>query len=417
MLKLPINSNLIIDVKLNSYTNSTLELREEDLTDEDIYTLADALNHNQHIKYLRLSNNNISDASVSYLAKKIPNQLEELDISENNIGKKGCIALSKTSLKKIDISANPVEDAIAEFATSSVLRELSAFECQITDIGAEKLFSSRSIVILDLGSNAISGACLKSLPQNNVLEKLKLLQNPIEEEYCCYIAENKSLSHLDLTNTYLGDAAAAFLAQNSSLESLFLSECLVKNTGAIALSENKTLKELLLEGNRISDEGAKALANNTSLCRLNLNRNLISDDGIADLKKQYKEGERYLIFIRTPEDIEALLKKRNIHEITHSSLLSSSSSAISNLRPSCVEPSNVSLSFIPYCQSTQFFKEEIGQLKAQELLSNPEFKHFFKTTDEKQIESFFKYIEEYRKKSHKNTHPHKRRKLSDSSPS
>lgn len=307
---MPIDQKLLSNIQFNHFKKQMLYLGEKDLKDEDIFLLVEALKCNNYIKQLNLENNYISSLGAQSLATLTT--LEELDVSENNIELKGAIALSKSHLKKLNISSNPIGEGITAFASSPFLIELNAEACHyLTDKGVEQLFSSKSIKELNLSANQLSGKCLKGLISNTVLETLDFSSNNVEEKDCYfYIAQNNTLKQLTLARTFIEDEEAVFLSKSNSLENLFLRGCFIKDEGALALSKNNHLKKLSLFNNQITEAGASAFAfaSNISLIYLNLEYNPFNPLNVMDLEKFYEKNDEKT-YIRTEENIGTLFKK------------------------------------------------------------------------------------------------------------
>lgn len=317
---MPINEELLLAIKQNRFADKKLSLIDNNLTDIDIVMLVDALKGNSYIKEIDLSFNNISNQGTYSLAS-ITN-LECLNLSSNNIGTEGCIALSKSNLITLHISGNPIGNAVKAFASSITLKELVAAECEINDDMAETLFLSKSIESLDLSTNKILGSSLKMIDSNVILKKLNLAQNPLKQENCKYFINNKGLLSLNLTNTIMGDNGAELLAKNCSLEELTLIQCSIGDNGVLFFSKNTTLKKLVLLGNNITDKGIEFLARNNSLLYLNLKNNPFSIESSRFLLKNYLNNIGF-IFTRTEEFILELLKKRADTELHSTKFVSS----------------------------------------------------------------------------------------------
>jgi hypothetical protein len=310
----------MLAIKQNKFTDKKLSLIDNNLTDIDIVILVDALKGNSYIKEIDLSFNNISNQGTYSLAS-ITN-LEWLNVSSNNIGPEGCIALSKSNLITIHISGNPIGNAVGAFASSIKLKELVAAECEINDDMAKPLFLSTLIESLDLSTNKILGLSLEMIDSNIVLKKLNLAQNPLKKENCKYFINNKGLLSLNLTNTVIGDNGAELLARNCSLEELTLIQCSIGDNGVLFLSKNTTLKKLVLLGNNITDRGIEFLARNNSLLYLNLKNNSFSIESSRFLLQNYLKNIGF-IFTRTDEFILELLKKRADTELHSTKFVSS----------------------------------------------------------------------------------------------
>lgn len=305
---MPIDVSLLLNIEQNRFTDSKLSLVENGLTDDDIIALVKAIKNNTHIQELDLSVNKITARGVKSLATL--DFLIILNVSANNIGPEGAKFLAKSNLQKLDISANPIGNSAGEFSLSTHLVELIATECNITDVGAQRLFQSVYIRILDLSTNLIKGTSLEQIPSNVSLTELNLSQNGLSSDCLQYFAANKILVYLNLTNIFIDTTGITKLVENSSLEELILVQCLINDDGARELSKSCTLKRLELFNNRITDTGAKYLFENMTLLYLGLGSNPITSSLIEILRNSYVE---YLgnAFTRTLEFIAQLSQKKS----------------------------------------------------------------------------------------------------------
>jgi len=302
MGKLRIDEEFLSKVKMNSPSIKSLDLRDQGLTDDDVFRLCEALKGNTHITALDLSANNITDAGFLALCK-VPH-LKHLNVSLNSIS---LIQELNNNLKVLDISGNPIIDTSSKILSESSLAELHAAECGISDEGAQTLFRSHSIKILDLNNNSIVGSSLKSLAENTSIEQLDLSGNAITSDFLRFIAENICLKILNLTNNPLGDIGAKELSQNHSIQELLLLQCNIGDEGALALSLNKILKTLVLHGNNITDAGLKYFYENDTLLNLNLMFNSFSTTAAKILGTQYAQSAGN-VFVRTEDFIKRLKK-------------------------------------------------------------------------------------------------------------
>ena len=347
---MPIDKDLLERIQQNRYieprlAEPTLLLIGDDqndpdnmLTDEDVALLAKALRHNTQIRRLELDGNQISDAgaeSLAALSRKCPS-FESLSISGNQITAKGAAALAKSLFKKIDLGGNPLGDGVGQLALAPQLKELHADGCQVTDEGARQLFSNKTIKLLNLSSNEITGSCLEGLASNGVLERLILNQNSsLKAQYLRFLVHSKAPSYLHLAGVRIDEQGASYLAQSQSLQGLILMGCFIEDPVAIALSQSR-VKRMVLASNWITDRGGVALLHNPYFLHLDLkgNRALTSEFTQNALKHDYQTGEKN-VFTRTEEYRQALLKKPSLNtalansngQATNASAPSSSSSS------------------------------------------------------------------------------------------
>lgn len=269
---MPINDELLQEIE--KFSDKKLSLKEWDLSDDDVEKLLPALQINPHIKELDLSLNYITNIGAKTLLTNLSN-IEVLSLQGNDLDSEGLNELDLTNckLKTLDISSNPIGDAVDVFANIQTLTELNASECDITDEGAAKLFESSSIEKLDLTTNNISGTSFVNLTNNTTLINLNLSQNDLLSQNLAFIKDNTTLSHLNLTSACIDDKGAGYLAQNKSLKELLLCQCFIGDRGAEFLSQNKTLEKLVLSGNNITEVGKQALDKSSSLIHINLRNN------------------------------------------------------------------------------------------------------------------------------------------------
>jgi Ran GTPase-activating protein (RanGAP) involved in mRNA processing and transport len=206
------------------------------------------------------------------LAIKRTHTLEDVDLSCNELGAEGCIAIADAlrindSLQCLNLYCNGVRDDGA-LALAHMLRKNSCLR------------------ILNLSCNAISPVGVKDLcealkmtsqacqPSLTTLRVFNLSRNGLREDGALYVADmlssNSSLQCLDLCQSDIPDshtAAKAFshaLANNTSLLTLKLCRNRIGDVFACelahALEKNKTLRVLDLSYNdKVTSEGALAI--------------------------------------------------------------------------------------------------------------------------------------------------------------
>ena len=228
--------------------DTSLSLRNNNISDGGAVALAQALHHNITLKELDLSTNNIIDGGAVALAQALHHNstLKELDLSTNNISDGGAVALAQA------------------LHHNSTLKELDLFNNNISDGGVEAL--------------------AQALHHNSTLKELYLFNNNISDGGVEALAQalhhNCTLKELHLSNNNISDAGAVALAQvlhhNSTLERLYLSNNNISDAGAVALAQvlhhNSTLERLHLFCNgAIGKEGThqlvQALTVNTSITK------------------------------------------------------------------------------------------------------------------------------------------------------
>ncbi|OWR44254.1 hypothetical protein KGM_207311 [Danaus plexippus plexippus] len=179
-----------------SHTTRRLALGPSTLPSTQIRPLFRALTHQTHLTAIMISDNNIEDEGMKYLADCICTlkHLTVLDLSKNKITGEGVKFLANAfekarntcqSLENIDLSDNPISDegfkAIVNLSRHVKLRILKLNDCGITyNIGNEVTKSDMNFDMLEtlhISNNCIKQRlvnCLMSLLNFNVLSDLEL---------------------------------------------------------------------------------------------------------------------------------------------------------------------------------------------------------------------------------------------------
>ncbi|CAM9391754.1 unnamed protein product [Ectocarpus sp. 4 AP-2014] len=199
------------------------------------------------------------------------------DLSDDSIQSLGEALETNKTVEKLLLGGKELQEGAATALESvlkspfSALQQLTSFNCGFRDVGAELLASGL--------------AC------NNTLQRLDLAYCDIGEDgaaaIACAVHLHPTLSHLNLKNNAVGARGSAALADalrgNFVVRELMLGTNCVGSSGAGALagalSENTALVYLDLGSNSIGDDGgvaiAEGLVRNGSLRHLNLRRNAI----------------------------------------------------------------------------------------------------------------------------------------------
>ena len=315
---------------------SSLYLEDENVTDEGVEYLAEALKHsNCKLKSLDLSQNKVTNEGAKCLAEALKHsncELNSLTLAQNYVTDEGAKCLAKAlmhsncKLNSLTLKDNKVTDEGAKCLSEALkhsnctLKSLHLGVNNVTDEGAKCLaealkHSNCKLNSLHLRVNNVTDEGAKCLAEalkhsNCKLKGLYLWQNYLKDEGAKCLSEalkhsNCKLNRLNLQRHNLTDEGAKCLAEalkhsNCKLKGLYLWENYVTDEGVKCLAEalrhsNCKLNTLTLVQNDVTDEGAKCLAEalkhrNCKLNTLNLVDNIVTDKGAKCLAEALKHS-------------------------------------------------------------------------------------------------------------------------------
>ena len=220
---------------------------------EDITVI---ISNNPTIKYLDLSDCELSGTMMSYITQNLANMshLQYFDISDNEVtdktgGELAAVITNNTSLEYLNVS-----------------------NCSIQDIGlqviGDALMGISSLISLDISSNNVTSETAKNVfavvTSNNMLQRVYLASCFTNNElftatFSLLPSYFKSLQHLDLQNNFISDWSAdqlKFILTNSSVKHLNISQCVISNDGMnkilLALQTITTLESLILSSSKLT---------------------------------------------------------------------------------------------------------------------------------------------------------------------
>ncbi|XP_041960827.1 uncharacterized protein LOC121719377 isoform X3 [Alosa sapidissima] len=263
---------IVVSVLQSTNALIKLDLGENDLGDSGVKLLSKGLSSPDcKLQTLRLADCKLTDKSYEMVASVLqsPNSLQELDLSDNDLGDSGAQLLSKgLSSSNCKIHTLRLTDC-----------KLSEKSCGIV---ASVLQSPNSLIELDLNYNDLgdSGVQLlsKGLSSSHCkLQTLRLAKCTLSEKSCGIVAtvlqSPNSLIELDLNYNDLRDSGVQLLSKGLSsphckLQTLRLAKCklLEKSCGIVAtvLQSPNSLIELDLSHNDLRDSGVQLLSKGLS---------------------------------------------------------------------------------------------------------------------------------------------------------
>ena len=390
---------LLKDIRTNVFNKDFLDLRGQELIDEKIIQLAETLANNHYIKKIDLSYNNIGDDGIIALSKI--NTISELDVHNgldgydeyyNHITSKGALALARSNLKKLNISGNVIGDeGVKSLSTNNNIVELDVEDCGINAEGAAEFFKTNDMVVkLNLQGNNIGDHGLSTLKYNNKLKELNLSSCQITHVGLKFIAENSSLTSLQLNNNKVSNGVF-YLAKHNSLKILNLSECEINDSDLELFAKNNVLTELYLQYNNITAEGVKKIAESSTISILHLeHNNIYFDKALIQLLLSMKSltvlnGEDNQVAREVQKILEEECKKTQVQQI--------------NLT---IHQNIDNTICLQYTAKTQ--NKRTAKRKAEELILSQDIKEFIFCADQEQISDFIKEITDTIKQQWEQTH-------------
>jgi len=281
-------------VRQNDPSIDELELDCKDdsvcMNENDMKTLADAMQDNQFVTGLILQNMTINERAAEHLKRLIRQTNSIISLTLEEVEGEGCMAVARaltlnpgSSVRLLTLRGN-----VIDYSTSQALglmaksnRHILELRLQHNRIDAEAvsnlslgLMVNRGLRVLDLMGNGLDDTSISKISNSLVYHD--------QLEYLC----------LDFNNFGVRgtQAIASMLRRNRRIQELHLFANRINSEGCRALADsllfNESLKTLILSYNNIGDVGAKALGEaltvNSTLTKLWFSSNGIGTRGLID---------------------------------------------------------------------------------------------------------------------------------------
>jgi PAS domain S-box-containing protein len=276
---MPIDTSVLEKIYSNDPTLKNVVVSNQNLNDDDLIILIDALKVNTHIESIDVSGNIISDNGIKILAS--PDcKFTSLIASDCKI-KDLSTLLNINRLVSITLASNEITpESIALISVNKVLRYMSLAGNNLKDDEAIVLANTTSITSLILSHNKITATGAKALANNSSIYHLNLNHNHLRSEGVIALADNTTLRELRVAGNRVSMAGIKSLANNKTYTTLDVSYNKIGNSEAAELLQHPTIVNLNLSYNEISFEGVNALPEGTPLEQLNISYNFLKDAGI-----------------------------------------------------------------------------------------------------------------------------------------
>ena len=295
---LVLDSNGVTDRGLFSLVAGPLEVSELSLAHGEITQLGNLLDAEWPLAKLHFGDNVLDDATALLLAKRAPNTLTSLTLSDNDITAVGLAALLGSprleQLEQLDLATNRIGAFPSGGAKLGKLEHLSLAYNRLGDgIRALAAIDSDALTHLDLSNNLVDVRALEELTGASWFSRLTMLNlshNPLGPG-AGVVFGAWPIETLSLSNTGLGDRGAMTLFDAGlQPKSLDLDGCELTDDTLLHLASSPTLAKLeylSLDNNAITERGVRALhaAMPARLKQLRIGDNRIDDEAAFELAK------------------------------------------------------------------------------------------------------------------------------------
>jgi Ran GTPase-activating protein (RanGAP) involved in mRNA processing and transport len=241
---------LLDQISKNKHTNETLSLLEQDVNDEGVEALSEALKTNEYIKEIDLSNNKISPNAVKFLCN--------------------------AKIARLNLSGNPIKEGAALFAKTTHIQELLLAGCSISDSIAQAILKNIQLKRVDLSGNDLGDEAVEGIPDDSRLEALMFNHNNLTATGAKSIAKHKNIIELLLGTNRIGDEGIVYFADNDKLQILNLMQNGITKKGFFEICKSTSIKTLILFNNKIEFDKKDILPENFSFVHLSLSGNRIN---------------------------------------------------------------------------------------------------------------------------------------------
>ena len=361
LTKLLISNNNITDEAAKHIADclsSNVQIEELDLSNNKfeaagIVKITYAIGTFTNFKVLKLANCNIKDIAAELTAGILCQnvQLQELDLSGNNLQATGCSVICRalqlkgvSKLLKFMLSNNNISDEAARdiaivLSHNIQLKDFcingNCFQVSSVNVFTAALEHTSTLTKLYIGNNHINNEAVDGiadiLSHNTQLQELELQIRTLLPTNCTKISSalryTSTLVKLILINSNItsesAGSIAAVLSHNTQLQELNLDgnflESVGINTVLRSLKNTSTLVKLSMQNNHCSEDAAPYIAevvsHNTGLQELNLNGNDLQPAGTIMIAKALQNTSTLVKFNvdgicdEAADDIANILKK------------------------------------------------------------------------------------------------------------
>jgi Ran GTPase-activating protein (RanGAP) involved in mRNA processing and transport len=302
-------------VKALEKNNNVRELRitNAEFNDEDVSSMVNLIKDNVNITKLILFCNNFSKEGVTKITKALEKNksITFLAFEDTEFGEQDAVCFNKfikdnKSLSFLQFDYDGFRDKDKETLTNTLIKNTFIKELNVTSSSnieeyIVKLLKKNATIEAIGTSSTINDAGIKkiakALKENKTIKDIELCGVGISNKGLKYITEalkgSKTIEEINLSENEIDAEGAKYIAEilreTETLQRLNINENSIKSEGVSyitkALKSNKTLKKLSLVSNNIDAEGAEYIAEllrkSETLEKLYLSKNSIKAEGLA----------------------------------------------------------------------------------------------------------------------------------------
>jgi len=200
-----ISEKLLTDIAEDAFMERTIVFEDDEIDDEQMPRLVEALSTNTHIKMISLIETAIGDRSAILLSTL--KNLETVNIVDSKITGIGAKALLTSNLRSLNLDAS-----------------------NLGDEGFEDIENNETLEYLNVSCNRITSHGAKFIAKSKTIKKLDFTQNRLDDECTPYLARMRSLKTLILTTNRITNVGERIL-KASNIEEIGLAQNAIRYEG------------------------------------------------------------------------------------------------------------------------------------------------------------------------------------------
>lgn len=224
-----------IDLAISRYNNEEVYAK---LTDAYFEELTQAITNSKKKYNVIISGHFITNC------KEIPNNIEELDISNNPLTVTSIINISNSSINALKLGSCIQEKNHNPYEIESILHSYKKTTCNVKS--------------LNLTGCMIPDQLIAEFIQDNVITE-QLYLSYISDVAFKSIAQNSKIKNLTIYDSYLTTKAIEHIQGNNTIQQLIVDGSNIDNKSVPILINHHSIKKLILINSDISYEGAEKL--------------------------------------------------------------------------------------------------------------------------------------------------------------